>query len=84
MTFEDKDEYSSGGAFSEEEFANDVKIIRRRGKRQAEMIPVEGADDIQNIWQGMMQTMVEGGKTILKKFADGLGKDPEAIPDYNK
>lgn len=78
---DDKD-YTSG-AYSDEKFSNEVKPgkISRRSKRQAEfgeIIPDQGADDIQNIWQSMMTTVVDGAKQIVKKIAEGIDAEPGA------
>lgn len=91
MPIHDKDEYLNNEAFSENfsnevqghYLYNDAKI--KRAKRQSElgeMIPGPGADDVQNIWQGMMKAMVDGAKEIVKKVAEGLDAEPPS--DYSK
>lgn len=46
------------------------------------MIPVQSADDVQNIWKGMMTAVVDGAKEIVKKVAEGLDAEPPS--DYSK
>ena len=55
-----------------------------RQKRQAESAENQDgpndpfADDVQNIWEGMMKTMVNGAKEIAKKVMESFaGEDPE-------
>jgi hypothetical protein len=61
--------------FDEESEENDIfpapKTLQR-AKRQDEFDHEAVGEDIQNIWQGMMQTVVEGAKEIVKKVAEGF------------
>lgn len=49
---------------------------KRESELQAEQ-PEDGhAKDVQDIFQGMLQTMIEGGKKIIQKVAEMI--DPQA------
>lgn len=52
-----------------------------RNKRQAGDAEQIGGDpemgEIQGIWQGMWETLVDGAKQIVKKVAQSFDQDPE-------
>lgn len=60
---------------------NEVKgIFARRSKRETETEDIGGQDEtseIQSIFGEMMETLVEGGKKILKKFTESLDKEEQ-------
>lgn len=55
-----------------------------RNKRQAsEVEQINGdpaMDEIQGIWQGMWETVVDGAKQIVKKVAESFDKEPQQQP----
>ena len=54
-----------------------------RSKRQADMNEQQDpeAKELQGMFQEMWQTMVEGGKKIIKKFANMIDRDGSQRPE---
>lgn len=68
----------------EDDFPNDRRV--RRQAESTEMVDMEQEpemEEIQGIWQGMWQTMVEGAKNIVQKFAGSLDHAPGQAGNEN-
>lgn len=70
---------SSSDSDANNEISNELFVGKnnRRSKREADFSNVDPTGDIQNIWQGVLNTMVDGAKQIVQKVAEGLGQDPD-------
>lgn len=84
---DDTEEENSSSSESDE-YSDLSDDYGQRNKRQAEYEDMmnEGAghqDEVQNIWQGMVQTMVDGGKqilqTIVKSFDNATEQQSENV-----
>lgn len=78
----------SSNEISSEDFA---EKNYQRSKRQTDYSDMQGemneegpAGDVQNIWNGMVQTLVDGGKQILKKVVESFDKDSEQPEEYSE
>lgn len=85
---DDTEEENSSSSESDE-YSDLSDDYGQRNKRQAEYEDMmnEGAghqDEVQNIWQGMVQTMVDGGKQILQTIVKSFDNATEQQSEHVK